>query len=41
MNPESLFVPVRILSYVVLVAMAVAFLYVCYIALTHWAGIGV
>lgn len=31
----------RIISYVVLLAMAGAFVYVGYITLTHWTGIGV
>lgn len=38
---ETLVGSLRTLSYVVLVALAAAFVYVSYIALTHWTGIGV
>jgi hypothetical protein len=41
MNGEQFFIPLRILSYIVLAGMVVALAYSAWIALTHWAGIGV
>jgi hypothetical protein len=41
MRSEALFTPLRILSYVVLAAMAVALAYAGWISLAHWDGIGV
>lgn len=33
--------PLKVLSYVVVLLMVVAVLYVAYISMTHWSGIGV
>jgi hypothetical protein len=41
MHGESSFTAVRIVGYVVLLAMAAAIAYAGWIALTHWTGIGV
>ncbi len=41
MHGESWFTPLRIVSYVVLVAMLGAIAYAAWISLTHWSGIGV
>ncbi len=41
MHGESFFTPLRIVSYVVLLAMLAAVIYAAWISLTHWAGIGV
>lgn len=41
MQGESFFTPVRIVSYVVLLAMLAAVIYAAWISLTHWTGIGV
>ena len=41
MTHAAAFTPVKILSYVVLLTMFGSFVYVMYIALTHWTGIGV
>lgn len=41
MHGEGFFAPLRIVSYVVLAAMAGTVLYAAWISLTHWTGIGV
>jgi hypothetical protein len=41
MHGESFFIPVRIVSFVVLLAMFAAIVYAAWISLTHWTGIGV
>lgn len=41
MRSDALFAPVKIVSYVVLLAMLATFIYVAYISLTHWHGIAV
>lgn len=41
MHGEALFTPVRIVSYIVLVAMLAALVYVAWISLMHLPGIGV
>ena len=41
MHGESLFTPLRIVSFVVLAAMLAAIAYAGWISLTHWSGIGV
>lgn len=41
MHGESFFTPLRVVSFVVLLAMLAAILYAAYISLTHWSGIGV
>lgn len=41
MHGESFFTPMRIVSYIVLLAMLAAILYAGWISLTHWTGIGV
>jgi hypothetical protein len=41
MHGEAFFTPVRIVSYVVLAAMAGAIGYSAWISLAHWTGIGV
>lgn len=38
---SEFFGTMRIIGYVVLATMLAAFVYVAYITLTHWAGIGV
>lgn len=41
MDGKALVAPLRVLSYVVIAAMAAALLYAAYIAVANWAGIGV
>jgi hypothetical protein len=41
MNSQAAASSLKILSYVVLLAMAATLVYAAYIALTHWSGIGV
>ena len=41
MHGESFFIPLRIVSFVVLFAMLAAIVYSAWISLTHWTGIGV
>jgi hypothetical protein len=41
MHGESFFTPLRIVSFVVLLAMLAAIIYAGWISLTHWSGIGV
>lgn len=41
MHGEAFFTPVRIISFVVLLAMLAALAYAAWISLTHWTGIGV
>jgi hypothetical protein len=41
MHGESYYTPVRIVSFVVLIAMLSAVLYAVWISFTHWSGIGV
>jgi hypothetical protein len=41
MQQKSLYAPLRILSYVVLLLMAGAIVYAFAITLLHWTGIGV
>lgn len=41
MHGKAFYSPVRILSFVVLLAMLAAALYAGWISLTHWSGIGV
>jgi hypothetical protein len=41
MHGEAYFTPLRILSFVVLLAMIAAILYAAWISVTHWSGIGV
>lgn len=41
MHGESFFAPLRIVSFVVLIAMLAAIAYAGWISLTHWSGIGV
>ena len=41
MQGEAFILPIKIVGYVVLAAMAGAMLYAAWISLTHWTGIGV
>lgn len=41
MHGESYFTPLRIVSYIVLMAMLAAVIYAAWISITHWSGIGV
>lgn len=41
MNGERFFAPLRIVSFIVLLAMVAAIAYAGWISLTHWSGIGV
>jgi hypothetical protein len=41
MHGESFITPLRIVGYVVLLAMFAAIVYAGWISLTHWSGIGV
>lgn len=41
MHGESFITPLRIVSFVVLFAMASAMFYAAWISVTHWSGIGV
>lgn len=41
MGSDGIYVSLRIVSYVVLLAMVGAFVYAAYITLSHWTGIGV
>lgn len=41
MHEEGFFTPLKVVSYVVLVAMVAALVYAAWISLTHWTGIGV
>jgi hypothetical protein len=41
MKGESFFTPLKIVSFVVLLAMMAAIAYGAWISLTHWSGIGV
>lgn len=41
MHGDSYFTAVRVVSYVVLLAMLAAILFAGWISLTHWTGIGV
>lgn len=41
MHGESFFTPLRIVSFIVLIAMFGAIVYSAWISLTHWTGIGV
>jgi hypothetical protein len=41
MENNGMYGTMRIVSYVVLLAMVGAFVYVAYITLSHWTGIGV
>lgn len=41
MHGESFFAPLRIVSFVVLLAMLAAIVYAGWISVTHWSGIGV
>jgi hypothetical protein len=41
MHGEGFYTPLRIVSFIVLVAMVAAALYAAWISLTHWTGIGV
>ena len=41
MDGKALVAPLRILSYVVIAAMAAALIYAAYISLANWSGIAV
>jgi len=41
MHGESFFTPVRMISFIVLLAMFAAIVYAGWISLTHWSGIGI